>query len=180
MDPLNLKRWGLQYRITQWYYTISCSYFSNSTDPWANLTTQSRSVIQNRSPEEGKSLRMSSSYLYHVKKCTTCTSFSTDSRMQDSKSMLKNPLSVEMNSNILDIGSPERESNWYLRKWRRSTTLLRQRIHENYTDSSVSSTTIVTHTISLSHMALLQDGTTCPYCELKIFIWQYKKKTKNG
>jgi DNA-directed RNA polymerase subunit RPC12/RpoP len=119
---------------------------------------------------------MSSSYLYHIKKCTTCTSFSADSRMQNSKSMLKNPFSVEMNSNISVIGSPERESNRYLRKWRRSTTLLRQRIHENYTDSSVSSTTIVTHTISLSHMALLQDGTTCPYCELKIFIRQYKKK----
>jgi len=123
---------------------------------------------------------MSSSYLYHIKKCTTCTSFSTDSRMQDSKSMLKNPFSVEMNSNILDIGSPERESNRYLRKWKRSTTLLRQLIHEHYTDSSVSSTTIVTHTISLSHMALLQDGTTCPYCELKIFIRQYKKKPKMG
>jgi Reverse transcriptase (RNA-dependent DNA polymerase) len=85
----------------------------------------------------------------------------------------------EMSSNISDIGSPQRESNRYLRKWRQSTTLLCQRIHQNYTDSSVSSTTIVTHTISLSYMALLQDGTTCPYCELKIFK-RVQKKTKTG
>jgi hypothetical protein len=58
--------------------------------------------------------------------------------------------------------------------------LLCQLINENYTDSSVSSTTVVTHTTSLSYMALLQDGTTCPYCDLKIFKWQYKKTNKNG
>jgi hypothetical protein len=98
--------------------------------------------------------------------------------MQDSKSIHSNPFSLEMSSNISDIGSPERESNRYLRKWRRSTTLFRQQIHQNYTESSALSTTIVTNTISLSYMALIQDGTICLYSELKTFKRIHKKNQK--